>query len=457
MTLAYSSLFVGAFGAVLGVSYVLVAHRTGGAKTAVSIICTKNGQTVNAAFSIGSRPIGQASGGETANSSSCASQVRASSDGVIYQQNGGAASGTLLQTQQGLVPPGAAAISNLTKAVNSSRDHTLNTFLIESLTALGVMALLSIGLGWWISGRALKPVHRITDAARRLSGRNLHDRINLDGPNDELKELADTFDDMLSRLDGAFTSQRRFVANASHELRTPLATERVLVDEALANPNATVEELRTILEQLRANSVENERLINALLTLARSERGIDRWSAANLAASADAAIVRAGPEAVVKGVDLQADIHDAATAGDPGLLERLAGNLVDNAVRHNHPGGWVQVRTAAAGKQSYLEVTNSGPVIDPCVVPGLLQPFRRTSGERHSTTEGVGLGLSIVDAIVTAHHARLELRARPEGGLAVRVEFRSVVVSGEPTGSVALAPLFAYAAGDHGTQGVRAE
>jgi signal transduction histidine kinase len=449
MTVAYTSLFVGAFGAVLGVSYFLVANRTGGSKTAQAIICTKNGRAVNAIFSIGVHPSGSASGsaasGGVATDQTCASQVQASSGPNVFENELPPASGVFRS------PHGspAAGIASLTKAVNSSRDHTLKTFLVESLIALGVMGLLSIGLGWWMSGRALKPVHRITDAARRLSGRNLQDRINLDGPNDELKELADTFDDMLSRLDTAFTSQRRFVANASHELRTPLATERVLVDEALANPNATVEELRAILEQVRANSEENERLINALLTLARSERGIDRWSPVDLAAAADAAIVRASPEAVVKGVELQTDIHDAATAGDPGLLERLAGNLVDNAVRHNYSGGWVRVQTAAEGKQSYLEVTNSGPVVDPSALPGLLQPFRRASGERHSTQEGLGLGLSIVDAIVTAHHGRLRLRAHPEGGMTVRVEFRSAVVAGEPGGGVALAPLLAYAAGEH--------
>jgi signal transduction histidine kinase len=448
MTVAYTSLFVGAFGAVLGVSYVLVANRTGGAKTAESIICTKNGQLVNASFAIVSHGSSGASGSMAGNQT-CASQVRASSSPIVSRGNTSPSSGAALQSPVGLPAPNAAGIASLTKAVNTSRDHTMKTILVESLIALGIMALLSIGLGWWMSGRALKPVHRITDAARRLSGRNLDDRINLDGPNDELKELADTFDDMLSRLDRAFTSQRRFVANASHELRTPLATERVLVDEALANPNATVDELRAILEQLRANSEENERLINALLTLARSERGIDRWSAVNLAAAADAALVRASSEAVAKGVDLQADIHDAATAGDPGLLERLAGNLVDNAVRHNHYGGWVRIRTASEGKQSYLEVTNGGPRIDPCALPGLLQPFRRVSGERQSSHEGLGLGLSIVDAIVTAHHGRLQLSARPEGGMAVRVEFRSAVVASEPSGGVALAPLPAYAAGNH--------
>jgi signal transduction histidine kinase len=448
MTLAYSSLFVGAFGAVLGVSYVLVADRTGGSKTAVSIICTKNGQAVNATFSIGTHPVGGASGGAAAKQT-CASQVRASSSSVVYRGNTSSGSGAVLQSPPGFPAPNAAAIASLTRAVNSSRDHTMNTFLVESLTALGIMAILSIALGWWMSGRALKPVHRITDAARRLSGRNLHDRINLDGPHDELKELADTFDDMLSRLDRAFTSQRRFVANASHELRTPLATERVLVDEALANPDATVDDLRSILEQVRATSRDNERLLNALLALARSERGIDRWSPVNLAAAADAAIVRAGPEAAVKGVGLQADVHDADTAGDPGLLERLAGNLVDNAVRHNHPGGWVRVRTGREGKQSYLEVTNSGPVLDPCVVPGLLEPFRRAVGERHSSNDGLGLGLSIVDAIVTAHHGRMRLQARPEGGMEVRVEFRSAVLAGEPGGGVPLAPPLANAAGDH--------
>jgi signal transduction histidine kinase len=284
------------------------------------------------------------------------------------------------------------------------------------------MALLSIGLGWWMAGRALKPVHRITDAARRLSDRTLHDRINLRGPRDELKELADTFDAMLSRLDQAFTSQRRFVANASHELRTPLATERVLVDEALADPDASVEDLRSILLQIRDSTKESERLINALLTLASSSRGVERWSVADLGEVVESAHTRCEGEAADRGIDVRCQLEPAPTTGDRGLLDRLAVNLVENAVRHNHRGGWVIVRTGTDSGRAYLEVSNSGPVVEPSVVATLVEPFRRATPDRSSVGEGCGLGLSIVDAIVSAHRARLSVRARPEGGLHVRVD-----------------------------------
>ena len=264
-----------------------------------------------------------------------------------------------------------------------SQDHTLRSLLIESLVALGILAVASLGLGWWIAGRVLRPVHRITDAARRLSEQTLHERIDLSGPNDELKELADTFDAMLGRLDRAFTSQRRFVANASHELRTPLATERVLIDEALANRAASPEELRAILEQLRVNSEETEEIIGALLLLARSERGIDEWSRVDLGDVAGCVVARATAEAVTCGVELQNDLSAASVAGDPSLLERLAGNLVENGIRHNVAGGWVRVTTTTEPGWGVLNVSNSGRVLDPESVAGLVEPFRRSGPDHH--------------------------------------------------------------------------
>jgi len=321
-------------------------------------------------------------------------------------------------TLRPLTAGGQQQIEQLQAAVNDSQSHTLHTLLIESFLALGALTVVSLGFGWWIAGRILRPVHRITDTARRLSEETLHDRINLSGPRDELKELADTFDAMLARLDRSFSSQRRFVANASHELRTPLATERVLIDEALANRGASTEDLRAILEQLRLNSEDTERLIDALLVLARSERGIELRAPVDLAAVAEGVVARSQAEAVTVGVELRVDAARAPALGDQGLLERLAGNLVENGLRHNVPGGWVTVSTASQGAWATLEVANSGRLLDPEAVASLVEPFRREGPDR-TATAGFGLGLSIVDAIVGAHGGTLRLVARPDGGLLV--------------------------------------
>lgn len=454
LTMGYSILFVAAFGAVLAASYFLVKDRTGGSKTALSIICTKNGHVQAEFVGAGTGAEPGANGGQAGVSASvpagnssapagsgfsrtCARQViNASSQTLVYHT----VTAPPQASTNGFVPVGTAPpdpLATLIEAVNASRDHTLNTFVIESVLALGLMAILSIGLGWWMAGRALKPVHRITDTARRLSEQTLHDRINLEGPRDEVKELADTFDGMLARLDQAFTSQRRFVANASHELRTPLATERVLVDEALANPDATVEELKGILEQIRTNSEESERLINALLNLARSGRSIERWSTVDLAGVAQSAQDRGSAEATAKGIELRSELCTAPSRGDPGLLDRVAGNLVENAIRHNVPGGWLLARTGTEAGRAFLEVSNSGPVIEASEVQGLIEPFRRAGRDRSSKGEGFGLGLSIVDAIVSAHGGRLSVQARSEGGLHVRAELREddlPATQGSPSG-----------------------
>src|SRR5262249_36895377 len=199
----------------------------------------------------------------------------------------------------------------------------LDSFRLVSAIALAIMAIVSFGLSWWMAGRALAPVHRITDAARSLSERTLDARINLQGPRDELKQLADTFDAMLGRLERAFTSQRRFVANASHELRTPLATERVLIDEALANPLARPDELRMILEQLRTNSEDTERVMDALLVLARSERGIERWSPVDLTSLVASVVDESAAEAATAGVTVSAGLGPVGATGDPRPLERI--------------------------------------------------------------------------------------------------------------------------------------
>jgi signal transduction histidine kinase len=426
LTLTYTALFVVTGAALLSVSYVLVKHREKGPSTAVSIICKGSVNAVGGSISGIESGSGTAAG--SLNQSSCQQAV-----GTFYYRSGpvGASGGGGITTQAPVIGapplsgPTAAQVHELTAAVTASESHTLHSFELESGLALGVMAIVSLGLSWWIAGRVLQPVHRITDAARVLSERTLHARINMQGPNDELKQLADTFDAMLARLDGAFHSQRRFVANASHELRTPLATERILIDEALANRSASPDDLRAILEQLRTNSEDTERLIEALLILARSERGIEQWTPVDLAAAAAIVVEQARAEAAISGVTVQSDLHPVSVSGDPGLVERLVGNLVENAVRHNVTGGTVSVSTRRHGDLAVLEVTNTGPIVDAAALPGLIEPFRRAQPDRRSDDGGLGLGLSIVDAIVSAHRGTLLLTARADGGLDVRVQLPS--------------------------------
>jgi len=421
LTLTYTALFVVAGTALLAVSYLLVQHREGGPNAAVAVICSRSvaGQTQISGAAIGTAP-----GQVVLNPANCPTAV-----GNFYRTfSDGQDSGLLATAPNGgplPIPPGGAAVRQLAAAVRASQTHTLDSFKIDSAIALGLITILAFGLAWWMAGRALRPLHRITDTALALSERTLHSRINLTGPNDELKQLADTFDAMLGRLERAFHSQRRFVANASHELRTPLATERVLIDEALANRSASPGELRSILQELRANSEETERLIDALLTLARSERGIEKWSPVDLPAIVSAVLEQASYEAARTGITVHSNLQPVSADGDPGLIERLATNLVENAIRHNISGGSITVRTRSDTHAALLEVTNTGPLVDPAAAAGLIEPFRRAGPDRSADDGGVGLGLSIVDAIVNAHHGQLYLTARPTGGLDVQVRLPS--------------------------------
>lgn len=420
LTFTYTALFVVAGSALLSVSYLLVQHRERGSGTAVSIICnqTVDGQTGIQISGTASRS-GTGPPPGSLNAANCPGAVG------TYFRTSGAQSGSGEEVAPvGAVPDGgptAAQVGQLAAAVKASQAHTLDSFKIDSAIALGIITMMSFALSWWMAGRALRPLHRITDTALLLSERTLHSRINLKGPNDELKQLADTFDAMLGRLEQAFHSQRRFVANASHELRTPLATERVLIDEALANRTAGPDELRSILQELRANSEDTERLIDALLTLARSERGIEEWSPVDLATVVSSALDQATIETARAGVTVESDLQPVAVSGDPGLIERLAGNLIENAIRHNITDGSITVRTGIDADTAFLEVVNTGPLIDPGAVGGLVEPFRRAGPDRSTNDGGVGLGLSIVDAIVNVHHGQLQLTAQPQGGLNVRV------------------------------------
>jgi signal transduction histidine kinase len=300
----------------------------------------------------------------------------------------------------------------------------LNQIAAQSGAALAVMALVSIGLGWLVAGRVLRPLAAITATARRLEGSTLHERLNFQGPQDELKELADTFDQMLGRLDAAFETQRRFVANASHELRTPLAIARTEVDVALADPDTGPDELRAMAGRVLEANQRSERLIEGLLTLARSERQLRAREPLDLAVAADDALAVAAPEVERLGLRVSRMLGAAPVAGDRALLERLVANLVENAVRHNRPGGWIEVDTGRTGPLAVVRVANGGPPIPPDQVAALFEPFRRLEADRTGSDRGAGLGLSIVRSVAAAHGGRATARALEGGGLEVTVELR---------------------------------
>jgi signal transduction histidine kinase len=301
------------------------------------------------------------------------------------------------------------------RALNNQRERALHELIVQSLIALAIVMVIAGVLGWLVAGRALRPLRDITATARRLSTHNLDERINLRGPDDELKELADTFDGMLDRLSSAFAAQRQFVANASHELRTPLTVQRAAIDVALEDPQPTIESMRTMAVRLRAATDRNEHLIASLLTLARSQAGIERFDDVDVAAAARAAIAAAPG----RDVTVQPVLGPATVRGDRALIERLVGNLVDNAVRHNVPGGWIQVETSSNDRDALIRVANSGPMLPPERTDELFIPFHRMAGDRGR--DGYGLGLSIVAAIVEAHHGTRSAYARPDGGLEVTI------------------------------------
>jgi signal transduction histidine kinase len=318
-------------------------------------------------------------------------------------------------------------------------SDALNRLVVEYVAALGVMMVISLGAGWLLAGRALRPLREITATARRVSGHNLGERIALEGPDDELKELADTFDGMLARLDAAFASQRHFVANASHELRTPLAIMRTEVDVALADPGASTNELRDMGEAVRETIDRCERLIEGLLTLARSEALVARGEPADLAALAGDCLTDLRARAEDADVEIRADLEPAQARGDARLLERLIANLIDNGIRYNRPGGHLAVTTRTENGHALVNVRNSGERIDPEAAATLVEPFRRL--ERGG--DGFGLGLSIVSSVVGAHAGRLEVRALEGGGLDVLVQLPAAPgrgPNGADKGNVSLPP-----------------
>jgi signal transduction histidine kinase len=318
--------------------------------------------------------------------------------------------------------PGEGTAVGLQGLLTNFRTQTLHDIVWRWAAVVALMAVAAGAFGWLLSGRMLKALRDITGAARRLSVANLHERIALEGPRDELKELADTFDGMLGRLDGAFASQRRFVANASHELRTPLAIMRAQVDVALSDADVTRAELRATSRVVRDAVDRCDRLLDGLLVLARSDRGLDAADPVDLAESAARALDLVSGAAAERGIELRSSLGTALVRGDPALLDRLVANLLENAVTYNGSPGWVEVVTSNGGPTASVRVANSGPRVPPDRVPVLFEPFQRLSRERTSSGRGAGLGLSIVRSVARAHGGEVSARARADGGLAVEVE-----------------------------------
>jgi hypothetical protein len=309
-----------------------------------------------------------------------------------------------------------------TQARHDSRDYLLHTGLIY----FGVIMVIGASGGYLLARQALRPIARVTRTARQLSTETLDQRIDLGGPDDELRELADTFDEMLARLNAAFDGQKLFVANASHELRTPLSVIRTELDVTLSDPAASSEDLRSMGDVALAATERAQRLVSSLLILARLQSGdrgeLEVREEVDLSTLVPPVLASVAADAAQRSISVESEAGIARTLGDPRLLERLVGNLVENAVRHNVNGGWMRVTCGEAPERVWLHVANGGPVIAPGDVDLLFEPFRRGPGKVRTATRGSGLGLSIVRLIVEAHHGRLQAAAPPFGGLAVRIE-----------------------------------
>jgi signal transduction histidine kinase len=320
--------------------------------------------------------------------------------------------------------PGQGGVAGIHASIVQQKSADVSRLLAVSWLVLAVTAVAAAGLGWFASGRVLQPLREMAATARTISAGNLSQRVALTGPDDEIKQLGDTLDDLLARLEASFEAQRRFVANASHELRTPLTVERTLLQVALADPNASAAQLRATCEELLASGREHERLLEALLALASSERGPERRGPLDVAEVADRALGRARPEIERRHMQLATSLGPAPGTGDAALIERLIANLIDNAVRHNDGRKEIEIRTAAEAAGSQLSVSNTGPEIPAEDVERLFEPFERLREGRAALPDGhYGLGLSIVRAIAAAHDAAVTARPLDGGGLAVTVRF----------------------------------
>jgi signal transduction histidine kinase len=306
---------------------------------------------------------------------------------------------------------------------SGQRIADMHQLEVESVIALAIMAVISGALGWLVAGRVLRPLRTMTATAQQISEVNLHERLAMPGPRDELRQLSDTIDGLLERLQAAFDAQRRFVANASHELRTPLTVSRAMLEMVISDPGATVETFRATCEMVLEEGGQQEQLIDALLGLAHGQRGIDRPEPLDLAAIVIDALQTHDLESAAQGLQVDVSLNPGPISGDQRLIERLVSNLLENALRHNVPDGRIWVRVETLAGRPTLAIANTGPLVPAEEVQRLLQPFQRLAPERVGQREGLGLGLSIVAAIAAAHEATLDVHAGRHGGLEIEVRF----------------------------------
>ncbi len=322
----------------------------------------------------------------------------------------------------------AAIVHQMAAQESDQRAAALTHLLTESAIALGVMAVVSVRLGWLVAGRVLRPLRDMTAATQRISADNLGERLAVTGPGDELKDLGDTIDGLLQRLETAFGAQRRFAANASHELRTPLAMMRTSLDVATAKPGPIPPAVTLLAGKLRRGLDQADRLVENLLLLARVQHGAkDGRETVSLGRMLASAIEANRDRIAARGLQVRQTAADPRVTGNPALLAQMIGNLIDNAIRHNMPQGWIRAQATAHGTTARLVVENGGRSLDPDKVSGLAEPFRRLGAERTGSVGGTGLGLSIVTEIASAHGGELRLQARPGGGLRAVIELPCAV------------------------------
>jgi signal transduction histidine kinase len=415
LTVLFASLFLASGAGLLGITYGLVSNATNG----IIVARISSGTPADGPIPGGAAPAGSGADGSGSAGSGAGSPA---SGGLAIEGPGAVAPDAL--------PDPEAIAAQATQYATDTRAREDDALLLYFGIALGIMAVVAAALGWFVAGRALRPLRRITESARRISATNLHERLAIEGPDDDVRELADMIDGLFARLDASLHAQRQFVANASHELRTPLARSQTLLEVALRNPDASTESLRAACERALAAGVEQERLIEALLILARGQRGLARRAPLDLAAITRDVLAGHGEQIAASDLSMEVTLTPGLLGGDEALLERAVGNLADNALRHNVPGGSVWITADTEDGRASLTIANTGPEVPADAVDRLLLPFQRGDADaprtraRSHPDDGLGLGLSIVGAIAAAHGADLTVTPRlTGGGLSVRLVF----------------------------------